>query len=192
MVTGATIVIHDDQGNNETLVEKSTANYYTSVFQGVIGRTYSITITTGEGDTPQSAPETLTPVGDFENLRFQFVQNEPPLPVLALRSPPPMGSRFISTVKYCPSRKAGSGGRGRVLLKFLLTPRLNSIPSLIRQVTPYGYLMHLHAADTKLKTDTRSERHKLGPSPVAHVVPVGLQNITALRSCPIRNSLAMG
>jgi hypothetical protein len=80
-VTGATIVIQDDQGNSETLTEKSTGNYYTSTFQGVIGRAYSITIATGEGDTYHSAPETLLPVGDFTNLRFQFVQDEPPPPI---------------------------------------------------------------------------------------------------------------
>jgi hypothetical protein len=80
-VSGASVVIHDDQGNSETLNEKSSGNYYTSSFQGVIGRTYSITITTDEGSTYQSAPEKLEPVGDFANLRYEFAQNEPAPPI---------------------------------------------------------------------------------------------------------------
>lgn len=75
-VSDASVIIHDDEGNIETLTENSSGNYYTSVFQGVIGRTYSITITTKEGSVYQSSPEKLLPVGDFTNLRYEFVQNE--------------------------------------------------------------------------------------------------------------------
>ncbi len=76
MVTGATVVINDDQGNTETLKEKSPGNYYTSVSQGVVGRSYSLSITTSEGNSYQSALEELLPVGDFSNLTYKFVQNE--------------------------------------------------------------------------------------------------------------------
>jgi hypothetical protein len=77
MVTGATVVIKDDEGNSETLTEKSSGNYYTSTFQGVVGRSYFITITTSDGSSYQSASEELLPVGDFSNLTYKFVQNEP-------------------------------------------------------------------------------------------------------------------
>jgi len=76
--TGATVVIQDDQGNSEALVEKSSGNYYTSSLQGVIGRTYTLSITTIDGHTYQSTGEKMLPVGDFTNLRYTFVQNEPP------------------------------------------------------------------------------------------------------------------
>src|SRR6266702_670947 len=38
LVTGATVIIHDDIGNTEVLDEKSSGSYYTKTFQGIIGR----------------------------------------------------------------------------------------------------------------------------------------------------------
>lgn len=76
VVQGATVVIHDDQGLTETLVEKSPGSYYTTSIQGVVGRSYYITISTGDGNSYQSTPEKLLPVGDFSDLRYEFVQNE--------------------------------------------------------------------------------------------------------------------
>lgn len=78
-LTGATVTIKDDEGNTEKLEEKSSGNYYTRTFQGVIGRTYSITISTSDGASYQSTPEKLLPVGDFGNVRYEFEQKEPPL-----------------------------------------------------------------------------------------------------------------
>jgi hypothetical protein len=75
-VTGATVIVEDDQGNSETLAEMSPGNYYTKTFQGVIGRSYRATISTTDGSTYQSTFEKLLPVGDFSNLRYEFVQNE--------------------------------------------------------------------------------------------------------------------
>src|SRR5581483_8560589 len=69
--SGATVVIQDDQGNRETLIEKSSGSYYTSFFQGIVGRTYSISIKTIDGSTYESIPETMLPVGDFGNLRYE-------------------------------------------------------------------------------------------------------------------------
>src|SRR5258706_568545 len=76
-VKGAQVVIKDDQGNSESLTEKSSGNYFTQSFQGMVGRVYSITITTTEGQIYQSIPEKLLPVGDFSNLHYEFVQKEP-------------------------------------------------------------------------------------------------------------------
>jgi hypothetical protein len=76
LLSGAAVIISDDLGNSETLVEKSKGNYYTTLFQGVIGRSYSITITV-EDKSYQSASEKLLPVGDFV-VRYQFEQNEDP------------------------------------------------------------------------------------------------------------------
>jgi hypothetical protein len=80
--SGAMVIIQDDQGNKEALEEKSSGNYYTSFFQGVVGRTYSITITTKDGSTYQSTPEKMMPVGNIKNLRHEFFQTEPPPPLI--------------------------------------------------------------------------------------------------------------
>lgn len=78
VLTGASVEIQDDQGYSEKLIEKSSGNFYTQNIQGVIGNSYTITITTQEGYVYQSSLEKLLPVGDFSNLHFQFVQHEPP------------------------------------------------------------------------------------------------------------------
>src|SRR5579872_154132 len=75
-VVGASVIVEDDQGNSETLVEMSPGNYYTNSFQGVVGRSYHINIATNDGNVYQSSTEKLLPVGDFSNLRYEFVQNE--------------------------------------------------------------------------------------------------------------------
>jgi hypothetical protein len=81
--TGAIVIIQDDVGNKETLIEKSSGNYYTSSFQGIVGRAYSISIKTTDGSTYESTTEKMLPVGDLGNLRYEFVQKEPPPPLLA-------------------------------------------------------------------------------------------------------------
>jgi hypothetical protein len=77
-VTGASVVIFDDAGNTETLTEKSAGSYYTDIFQGVVGRSYHITVATSDGSTYESTPETLNPVGDIKNVSYEFVKNEDP------------------------------------------------------------------------------------------------------------------
>jgi hypothetical protein len=44
-VSGAKVIISDNVGNTETLVETSSGNYTSSTIQGVAGRTYSISVT---------------------------------------------------------------------------------------------------------------------------------------------------
>jgi hypothetical protein len=75
-VVDASVVIEDDQGNSETLVEMSPGNYYTKTFQGVVGRSYRVNIVTNDGSVYQSSSEKLLPVGDFSNLRYDFVKKE--------------------------------------------------------------------------------------------------------------------
>lgn len=93
-VSGATVVIKDDQGNSETLDEKSSGSYYTNTFEGEVGKTYSISITTREGNTYESIPEKMLPVGDFRNLSYEFVQNEPPPPVFVEQQRLPPGQEY--------------------------------------------------------------------------------------------------
>lgn len=44
-ITNALVIITDNQGNSDTLVETSPGNYYTKTLQGVPGRTYTLKIT---------------------------------------------------------------------------------------------------------------------------------------------------
>ncbi len=73
-VTHATVIIHDDEGNQETLAEVSSGNYQTKIFQGVVGRSYFIEITTEDGKQFVSESERLQPVGDMADLRFRYEQ----------------------------------------------------------------------------------------------------------------------
>ncbi len=71
LLSGASILIEDDQGYSEQLVEKATGDFFTTSIQGVVGNTYTITITTGDGNIYKSTPEKLLPVGDF-SIRYEF------------------------------------------------------------------------------------------------------------------------
>src|SRR6267142_1779340 len=86
-VMGASISIHDDLGNSETLTERTSGHYMSSVLQGVVGRSYHIGIVTQDGKTYESTPEKMLPVGDFSNLRYDFIQNEDPALDKASMSP---------------------------------------------------------------------------------------------------------
>ena len=77
-VSAATVIISDDQGNSEQLVEKSTGYYYTKTFQGVVGRSYYVTVSTEDGNSYRSSEQKLLPVGDFD-YTSQFNQVEDPL-----------------------------------------------------------------------------------------------------------------
>ncbi len=76
-ISGANIILRDDRGNLEPLVESSPGNYYTISIQGIVGRSYSISIVLNDGASYESAFETLLPVGDF-SLSNEFLQVEPP------------------------------------------------------------------------------------------------------------------
>ncbi len=77
-VRGAAVSIYDDQGAEETLQEVTPGHYQTTAFQGVVGRTYHIRITTSDGNSYESVPEKLLPVGDLTSVEHGFVQNETP------------------------------------------------------------------------------------------------------------------
>lgn len=76
-ISGATVIVSDDQGNSEQLVEKSTGYYYTKSLQGIVGRSYSLTVATTDGNSYQSSTQRLLPVGDFDYF-YQFKQVEDP------------------------------------------------------------------------------------------------------------------
>jgi hypothetical protein len=85
LLSGASILIEDDQGHSNQLVEKTTGDFFTTSIQGVIGNTYTITITTSDGNVYKSTPEKLLPVGDF-NIEYEFKQVEDTLAKMQITS----------------------------------------------------------------------------------------------------------
>lgn len=76
-VKGATVSITDDQGNKEVLVETANGFYSTSAaYQGVIGRSYQLSIRTAEGKEYQSSPQRMEPAGSIEGMYFEYHENE--------------------------------------------------------------------------------------------------------------------
>ncbi|PTX12294.1 uncharacterized protein DUF4249 [Pontibacter mucosus] len=71
--TGATVILSDDQGNQETLAETAPGLYQTSEggMQGQLGSTYTLSIRTKSGQTYTSLPETLRPVPPIDSLYFE-------------------------------------------------------------------------------------------------------------------------
>ena len=69
----AIIKLYDDGGNEEDLTEISPGIYLTGgAIQGKIGHGYYIHITTASGETYQSDPDTINPVGEVQQIKYQF------------------------------------------------------------------------------------------------------------------------
>lgn len=73
-VSNARIVVSDDLGASEILEEKEPGTYQTKEngIRGAIGRTYSIRIETKDGKVYESVPDTMRPVGELDNLYYEF------------------------------------------------------------------------------------------------------------------------
>ena len=71
--TGATVILSDDQGKRETLVETTPGVYKTRAggLQGQIGHTYSLTIKTRGGKEYASQPELLASVPEIDTLYWE-------------------------------------------------------------------------------------------------------------------------
>lgn len=72
-VTGASIILYDDTGATENLIETTKGVYQTAgLIQGRVGHAYFITIQTADEKTYESIPETIFPSGTLEKIRFEF------------------------------------------------------------------------------------------------------------------------
>ena len=68
---GSTLNITDNLGNTTTLLETAPGVYQTQPgFQGQIGRTYTLFITTSAGDKYFSTPETLKAISEIEAISY--------------------------------------------------------------------------------------------------------------------------
>lgn len=72
-ITNAQITLYDDQGNEESFIESDPGTYTTSgLIQGQVGHRYHIIVETSDGRIFESSPELLNPVGEVENIRFEY------------------------------------------------------------------------------------------------------------------------
>ena len=72
VVTGATVVLADENGNTEQLLEEEPGVYLTSAaFRGIVGQTYSLFINLPNGKKYTSTPEKLVPVPNIDSLYYE-------------------------------------------------------------------------------------------------------------------------
>lgn len=73
-VERATIKLLDDEGHTEVLTEASPGIYTTGgLIQGEVGHAYHIEIQTSDGKIYKSQPDVITPVGEIEQIKYQYV-----------------------------------------------------------------------------------------------------------------------
>src|SRR5689334_11346364 len=71
-VTTAIVRITSYAGENEILTESEEGVYITDQLLGVVGRSYTLHITTKDGATYESAPELIRPPGELQQIRAEF------------------------------------------------------------------------------------------------------------------------
>jgi len=77
-VKGAKVSIEDNAGNSEVLSELTPGYYMTSEngIQGTVGRTYTLTIATKEGDTYKSSPCFLNAALPIDSIYYEEATNQ--------------------------------------------------------------------------------------------------------------------
>jgi hypothetical protein len=69
----AKVKLYDDEGNEEDFTEINPGEYKTNgLIQGTVGHAYYIRIETVEGQIFESEPDRINPVGEVENIRYEF------------------------------------------------------------------------------------------------------------------------
>jgi hypothetical protein len=69
---GAQVRLSDNEGNSELLVETKPGTYRTTTAQGIIGKSYTLSIVTARGKHYKSIAEPLLPVPKMGLLEFDF------------------------------------------------------------------------------------------------------------------------
>jgi hypothetical protein len=73
LVPRARITLFDDEGNSEDFADAGNGEYLTGgVITGQVGHRYYIKIVTDDGNTFESEPDLLTPVGTVKEIRYEF------------------------------------------------------------------------------------------------------------------------
>jgi hypothetical protein len=71
-VSDATVSITDEKGNQTTLINSGNGSFKTNslVFTGAVGKTYSLHITTKDGEEYMSEPTVMLPVPEIDNIYY--------------------------------------------------------------------------------------------------------------------------
>lgn len=121
-VEHAKIKLYDDQGNVEDLVETSPGIYTTNAqIQGQVGHSYYINIETLEGKIFESEPEMLNPVGEVENIKYEFE---------ARTKFEDFGEVKADVFNILVDANGGAGGENYVRWRFKGTYKVTNYPEL--------------------------------------------------------------
>jgi len=99
-ISGARVIISDNVGNSELLIETEPGVYQTKTngIQGVIGREYSLRIQTDEGKVYESKPDKMHPVGEIDSLYYELETVQP------IDKPTQYGFRVFVDAQGAPDR----------------------------------------------------------------------------------------
>lgn len=113
------IILLDNQGFSEQLMEISTGIYQTSPqgIRGKVGNAYSLKIEFLDGSTFESYPDTLYPGGNLENVYFNFKEE-------IIES----GSKYGFDIYF--DATSGNSGNDRFLWKLISTYQIETNPEL--------------------------------------------------------------
>ncbi|HMJ67851.1 MAG TPA: DUF4249 family protein [Cyclobacteriaceae bacterium] len=72
-VMGATVILYEDTGIQEQLVERKAGEYSTGgIMQGRVGHSYHVKIKMPDGNALESEPEEILPGGEIEEIRYEY------------------------------------------------------------------------------------------------------------------------
>jgi hypothetical protein len=80
-ITGAIVTLYDDEGNQESFNDMGSGIYHTSgIIQGQVNRSYHIVAEMPNGEVFQSEPDKLTPVGEIQEIRYEYEARKVEMP----------------------------------------------------------------------------------------------------------------
>ncbi len=120
-VNNAKITIKSDAGETDNLVPVADRPgvYKTTTIQGIVGRSYSITITRSEGRVYESSSEKLMAPGSIDAILYEFVQQNP-----VIGGVQTIGGIF----KIFTNGKVGTGGENYVRWRVNGTYKIQNFP----------------------------------------------------------------
>jgi Domain of unknown function (DUF4249) len=126
-LTSAKVIVSDNVGNSELLKEKEPGVYETSIngMRGIVGREYIINIETKDGKIFESIPEKISPVGEIDNLYYEFESFQP------LDAPTEYGFRFFIDTESVPNIDNLVRWKFTGIFKVEAEPKLHTSPGCI-------------------------------------------------------------
>lgn len=132
-VENAKVTLFADGGVEESFIEKEPGIYITGgIIRGQVGNSYHIRVETSDGNIFESEPDKLSPVGELEEIRYEFE---------ARTRVEPFGEIAANVFNIYVDADAGSGSENFVRWKFKGTYKVITHPALhytwVPPYTPY-------------------------------------------------------